>query len=99
MSTLEKMKNLDFLEIYGPQDEFQSSIVSFNMKGIHPHDVAHLLNDIAGVAIRSGHHCAQPMMNELGVKATCRVSFYVYNQKDDIDILIYGLKKVWEWLK
>lgn len=96
---LEKMKNLDFLEIYGPQDEFQSSIVSFNMKGIHPHDVAHLLNDIAGVAIRSGHHCAQPMMNELGVKATCRVSFYVYNQKDDIDILIYGLKKVWEWLK
>jgi len=96
---LEKMKNLDFLEIYGPQDEFQSSIVSFNMKGIHPHDVAHLLNDIAGVAIRSGHHCAEPMMNELGVKATCRVSFYVYNQKDDIDILIYGLKKVWEWLK
>ena len=96
---LEKMRKLDFLEIYGPQNNLQSSIISFNIKGIHPHDVAHLLNDIEGVAIRSGHHCAQPMMTELGVRSTCRVSFYIYNQNEDIDILIEGLKKVWEWLK
>jgi len=96
---LEKMRKLDFLEIYGPQNNLQSSIISFNIKGIHPHDVAHLLNDIEEVAIRSGHHCAQPMMSEIGVKATCRASFYFYNQKEDIDILIEGLKKVWEWLK
>lgn len=96
---LEKMKKLDFLEIYGPKNNLQSSIISFNVKGIHPHDVAHLLNEIAGVAIRSGHHCAQPMMTELGVRSTCRVSFYIYNQNEDIDILIEGLKKVWEWLK
>ncbi|PNR92300.1 SufS family cysteine desulfurase [Petrotoga sp. 9PWA.NaAc.5.4] len=96
---IEQLKLLNFLEIYGPKNESQCSIVSFNVKGIHPHDVSQLLNDLYGIAIRSGHHCAQPIMEELGVKSTCRISFYIYNEKEDIDKLILGLKKVWEWLK
>lgn len=90
---LEKMKSQIFRDLW-PKNNLQSSIISFNVKGIHPHDVAHLLNEIAGVAIRSGHHCAQPMMTELGVRSTCRVSFYIYNQNEDIDILIEGLKSL-----
>jgi cysteine desulfurase/selenocysteine lyase len=96
---LKKLKELDFLEIFGPQDETQQSIISFNMKGVHPHDVAHMLNDLTGIAIRSGHHCAQPLMKEFGTTATCRVSFYLYNEEEDVDKLCEGLKKVWEWLK
>lgn len=96
---IERLKRLDFLTLYGPLDESQQSIISFNLKNIHPHDVAHMLNDLTGIAIRSGHHCAQPLMNELGVKATCRASFYIYNEEKDIDMLYDGLKKIWEWLK
>lgn len=102
---LEKLKEIEGLEIYGPLDERQLGIVSFNLEGIHPHDLAHLLDEKFGVAIRSGHHCAQPLMsllkNESNLSVfpngTCRASFYVYNTYGDVDTLIEGIKKVKEW--
>ncbi len=95
---IEEMKKLDFVELYGPLDERHTSIISFNIKGIHPHDVAHILDEEMGIAIRTGHHCAQPLMRKLGVSGTCRASFYLYNTKEEVDVLIEGLKKVKEWI-
>ena len=65
------------------------------MKDVHPHDVATIL-DAEGVAVRAGHHCAQPLMQYLGVNATCRTSFYLYNTREDVDRWIAALKKVRE---
>jgi len=67
-------------------------VISFNIDNIHPHDVAHIL-DTSGIAIRAGHHCAQPIMKKLGVTATNRASFYIYNTFAEIDNLIEGLTK------
>lgn len=93
---LEQLSKLQGLKIFGPKDPARSTgIISFNYKDVHPHDVASIL-DTFGVAIRSGHHCTQPLMAHLKVPATCRISFYVYNNKKDIDTLIKGLKKVQE---
>jgi cysteine desulfurase/selenocysteine lyase len=82
------------VQIFGPQDD-RGSIVSFNMDGIHPHDLATLL-DQEGIAVRAGHHCAQPLMRWLGVPATARISFYIYNLPEEIDRLIDGMRKVKE---
>ncbi len=95
---LERMKELDFVKIFGPKDERHVSIVSFTIDGIHPHDIAHILDEEFKIAVRSGHHCAQPLMRRLGVNATTRASFYVYNKREDVDLLIEGLKKVREWI-
>ena len=65
-------------------------IISFNIENIHPHDVAHIL-DTAGIAIRAGHHCAQPIMKRLNVSATNRISFYIYNTVVEIDNFIKGI--------
>jgi cysteine desulfurase/selenocysteine lyase len=78
---------------YGPPAERRAGIVSFNVDGIHPHDVAQIL-DFDGVAIRAGHHCCQPLMRKLGVAATNRASFYLYTIPDEIDRLVEGLHKV-----
>jgi cysteine desulfurase/selenocysteine lyase len=67
--------------------------VSFNVDGIHPHDVAQIL-DLEGVAIRAGHHCCQPLMARLGVAATNRASFYLYTARDEVDRLVDGLERV-----
>lgn len=72
-------------------------VISFNVEGVHPHDVASIL-DAGGVAIRAGHHCAQPLMDYLCVNATCRASLYFYNTKEDVDVFLEGLKKVRGWL-
>lgn len=97
--TLEKLSKIDGIKIYGPKDPNKSTgIISFNYKDVHPHDVASIL-DTFGVAVRSGHHCTQPLMTHLRVPATCRISFYMYNAKKDIDTLIQGLKKVSEVFK
>ena len=88
----EKLKEFSNLNIYGNAKK-KSSIISFNIKNIHPHDVAHLL-DVSGIAIRAGHHCAQPIMKHLKVSATNRISFYLYNTINEIDQLILGLKKI-----
>lgn len=91
--TLEKLSGLDGITIYGPKDaNLRSGIISFNYKKIHPHDVATIL-DQYGIAIRAGHHCAQPLHNILGTSASCRVSLYIYNTKEEIDYLIESLRK------
>jgi cysteine desulfurase/selenocysteine lyase len=90
---LEKMAPIPNLRIYGPMDlDARGGVVSFNLADIHPHDMASIL-DSEGVAIRSGHHCAQPLMELLDVPGTSRASFYVYNSTDDIDVFIGALLK------
>ncbi len=100
-----EISELPFVETYGPMNDTHQSLVAFNVVNVHPHDVAHILDQEFGVAVRSGHHCAQPLMSVLrkGSKidfpnSTCRASLYIYNTREDIDILITGLKRVKEWL-
>jgi cysteine desulfurase/selenocysteine lyase len=90
---LERLSELPWVELYGPPADKRAGIVSFNLEGIHPHDVAQIL-DWEGVAIRGGHHCTQPLMQRLGVAATNRASFYLYTIPEEIDRLIAGLHKV-----
>jgi cysteine desulfurase/selenocysteine lyase len=90
---LDRLAELDWITTYGPPADRRAGIVSFNVDGIHPHDVAQIL-DGEGVAIRAGHHCAQPLMAKLGVAATNRASFYLYTVRDEIDRLVDGLHKV-----
>ncbi len=92
---LPKLRELPFVELYGcdSKRDNKTGIITFNVKDIHPHDVASIL-DSYGVAIRAGHHCAQPLMRYLGQNATCRASFYLYNTHEDIDQFIDALKKV-----
>ena len=87
----EKLQKIPGLTIYGTTAN-KGSVISFNIKKIHPHDVAHIL-DTSGIAIRAGHHCAQPIMKRLGVPATNRASFYIYNTLSEIDSLFDGLTK------
>ena len=80
------------ISIYGPKDaEKKGGVVAFYLQGVHPHDAASLLDE-QGVAVRAGHHCAHPLMQRFGVPATLRASFYVYNDKADIDKLVEALK-------
>ena len=95
---LEKMKADPHIRIFGrPDTQNRTSVISFEVKDCHPHDVATIL-DADGVAIRSGHHCAHPLMTYLGVPATCRVSFYLYNTREEIDQFMESLGKVRKWL-
>ena len=87
----EKLQKIPGLTIYGTNKD-KGAVISFNIKNIHPHDVAHIL-DTSGIAIRAGHHCAQPIMKRLSVPATNRASFYLYNTFEEIDSLIEGLTK------
>lgn len=89
----EKMKENPHIVIYGNPLENQTGIISFNVMDIHPHDTASIL-DGDNIAIRAGHHCAQPLMKHLRIPATCRASFYIYNTKEDIDALVESLSKV-----
>ena len=91
---LEKMSKVRGLVIYGPKDpEKQGGVISFNFEDVHPHDVATIV-DKNGVAIRSGHHCAQVLMEKLEVAATNRASFYIYTTKQEVDALINSLEEV-----
>lgn len=92
-----QLKELPFIELYGCDStrNNKTGIITFNVKDVHPHDVATIL-DAQGVAIRAGHHCAQPLMRYLGQNATCRASFYLYNTKEDVDRWITALKQVRE---
>jgi cysteine desulfurase/selenocysteine lyase len=92
------LTNINGLEIIGPPAGERSGILSFTMDGIHPHDVAQLLDD-DGIAVRAGHHCAMPLHEKLAISATTRASFYLYNNKTDVDALVTGLKKVIEVFK
>jgi cysteine desulfurase/selenocysteine lyase len=90
---LGRLSELPWLTLYGPPADRRAGIVSFNVEGIHPHDVAQIL-DMQGVAIRAGHHCCQPLMQKLGVAATNRASFYLYTVREEIDQLVEGLHMV-----
>jgi len=94
MSALSK---LNFVELYGRASD-KAPIIAFNIAGAHPHDVATIL-DRAGVAVRAGHHCAQPLMRRLGQTATARASFAAYNTHDEIETLVQGLRKAHDMLK
>ncbi len=95
----DKLSKLPFLTLLCPKDKKKvSSVISFNMKNVHPHDVSTLL-DMNGICVRSGNHCAQPLMRFLGVDSTCRISFGLYNSKEDVDILVKALKEIYEKFK
>ncbi len=93
----EKLSELDFITMYGPVPEKKVGVFSFNVKGIHPHDVGTILDQF-GVSIRTGHHCAQPLMRELKIEGSARMSFYIYNSKQDIDVAVSALKKTFEMM-
>ncbi|PIC66627.1 cysteine desulfurase [Sporosarcina sp. P21c] len=94
---MDKMSEIDGLTIYGPRDPDQrAGLVTFNLDDVHPHDVATVL-DMNGIAVRAGHHCAQPLMKWLEVSSTARASFYLYNTTDDVDRLVEGLRTTKEY--
>jgi cysteine desulfurase / selenocysteine lyase len=94
---LNKMNEVEGMKIYGPKDPGKrAGLVTFNIDDVHPHDVATVL-DAEGIAVRAGHHCAQPLMKWLDVSATARASFYLYNTEEDIDKLVAGLLKTKEF--
>lgn len=89
---LERMKEVEGVTIYGPDNaEARAGVITFNLEEVHPHDLATVL-DMNGIAVRAGHHCAQPLMKWLKVSATARASFYVYNTKEDVDRFVDGLR-------
>jgi cysteine desulfurase/selenocysteine lyase len=94
-ATWEQLRQVEGVECFEPQGG-SNGIVSFSLTGIHPHDVATAL-DSEGVAVRAGHHCAQPLHKVLGVPATVRASYYLYNDMDDVDRLIAALRKAREF--
>ena len=90
---LESILSLKYVTVYGPRDtKYRGGVMSFNIADIHPHDLATIMND-HGIAIRSGHHCAQVLMQRLDVPATSRASFYIYNTKEEIDKFINAIKE------
>jgi len=91
---LRKLLEIRDVTLYGPEDTAsKTGVISFNIKGIHPHDVAQSL-DREGIAVRSGFHCAMPLHQKLKLSATCRASFYIYNTFEEIDKLIIGIDKL-----
>ena len=91
----QELSKLDYIKLYiTPNEKNHSSVISFNIKGVHPHDVASILDNY-GVCVRSGNHCAQPLLRYIGIDSTCRASFYFYNTKEDVDKLVEALKKAY----
>ena len=92
---IQELKKLEYLDLYLTSNlENHSGVISFNIKGVHPHDIASIL-DSQNVCVRSGNHCAQPLMRYLGTDSTCRASFYFYNTKEDVDALVNALNKAY----
>lgn len=90
---LESILSMEYVTVYGPRDpNYRGGVISFNIADIHPHDLATIMND-HGIAIRSGHHCAQVLMQRLDVPATSRASFYIYNTKEEIDKFVNAIKE------
>lgn len=96
---LKKFSELRGVEVIGPKEnKDRGSVISFTMDGIHPHDVGQVL-DQYGVAVRTGHHCAWPLMKKLGIVGTTRASFYVYNDESDVDVLIDSIEQAQKYFK
>lgn len=95
----QELSKLEYLTLYlTPNEEKHSSVISFNIKGVHPHDVASIL-DSENVCVRSGNHCAQPLLRSMEIDSTCRASFYIYNTKEDVDKLVIALNKAYNMFK
>jgi cysteine desulfurase/selenocysteine lyase len=92
---LERLEEVPGVELFGPSAQHKGGVAAFTFDGVHPHDVAQIL-DRDGVAVRAGHHCAQPLHEKFGITATSRASFYLYNTKEEVDLLIEGLYRVKE---
>ncbi len=92
---LERLEEVPGVKLFGPAAQYKGGVAAFTLDGIHPHDVAQIL-DKDGIAVRAGHHCAQPLHEKFGIPATSRASFYLYNTKDEVDLLVDGLYKVKE---
>ena len=93
---VEKLSKLDYITLYMTNNpKHHSAVISFNIKGVHPHDVASIL-DNEGVCVRSGNHCAQPLLRYIGIDSTCRASFYLYNTKEDVDRLVAAVEKAYK---
>ncbi|MGZ6347633.1 MAG: cysteine desulfurase [Anaerolineales bacterium] len=90
---LERLEEIPGVKVFGPTADKKGGVASFTFEGVHPHDVAQIL-DRDGIAVRAGHHCAQPLHEKLGIPATTRASFYLYNTKDEVDALVNGIYKV-----
>jgi cysteine desulfurase / selenocysteine lyase len=91
---LERLEEVPGVKVYGPRAERKGAVAAFTLEGSHPHDIAQILDGTLGVAVRAGHHCAQPLHDRLGLTATARASFYIYNQPSEVDKLIEGLYEV-----
>ena len=90
---LERLEEVPGLKLFGPSAEHKGGVAAFTFDGIHPHDVATIL-DRDGIAVRAGHHCAQPLHERFGIPATTRASFYLYSTKSEVDALIEGMYNV-----
>lgn len=92
---LERLEEIPGVKLFGPSADKKGGVASFTLNGVHPHDVAQIL-DRDGIAVRAGHHCAQPLHEKFGIPATSRASFYLYNTKEEVDLLVNGIYKVKE---
>ncbi|MCJ7434772.1 MAG: cysteine desulfurase [Anaerolineales bacterium] len=90
---LERLEEIPGLKVFGPSADKKGGVAAFTFKGVHPHDVAQIL-DQDGIAVRAGHHCAQPLHERFGIPATTRASFYLYSTKEEVDKLVEGIYKV-----
>jgi cysteine desulfurase/selenocysteine lyase len=90
---LERLEEIPGVKVFGPSADKKGGVAAFTLEGVHPHDVAQIL-DQDGIAVRAGHHCAQPLHEKFGIPATSRASFYLYNTKDEVDLLVNGIYKV-----
>jgi cysteine desulfurase / selenocysteine lyase len=92
---LERLEEIPGVKVFGPSIQNKGGVASFTLEGVHPHDVAQIL-DRDGIAVRAGHHCAQPLHEKFGIPATSRASFYLYNTREEVDLLVNGIYKVKE---
>ncbi|NWG06728.1 MAG: cysteine desulfurase [Chloroflexi bacterium] len=92
---LERLEEIPGVKVFGPSAQHKGGVAAFTLEGVHPHDVAQIL-DKDGIAVRAGHHCAQPLHEKFGIPATSRASFYLYNTKEEVDLLVNGIYKVKE---
>jgi cysteine desulfurase/selenocysteine lyase len=92
---LERLEEIPGVKLFGPPADKKGGVAAFTLEGVHPHDVAQIL-DQDGIAVRAGHHCAQPLHEKFGIPATSRASFYLYSTKEEVDLLVNGIYKVKE---